>query len=90
MTFSRREILKHLAALGATVGAGGAQAKSDGNLFDVPEPVRVEDPRNQPPDGRTAVEDMYRAEFAETFGDDGEHGFAYHCVNCQGNCAWQV
>jgi complex iron-sulfur molybdoenzyme family reductase subunit alpha len=89
VTFSRRDVLKNLAALGAAVGAGSAQAKTTRAPAPV-EPVRVEDPRNHPPAGPTSVEDMYRAEFASTFGDDGEHGFAYHCVNCQGNCAWQV
>ncbi|KIM11137.1 MAG: molybdopterin dinucleotide-binding protein [Sulfuricurvum sp. PC08-66] len=36
------------------------------------------------------TESMYRNEFSFTYGKKEEHGFAYHCVNCQGNCAWEV
>jgi DMSO reductase family type II enzyme molybdopterin subunit len=82
MTTSRRDALKNLLAVGTAAVATTAQAK-------LPVPERRDDPRLAPPK-KTSVEDMYRAEFAETLGDSGEHGFAYHCVNCQGNCAWQV
>ncbi len=37
---------------------------------------------------RRAWEDAYRREFLDTRGDT--HGFAFHCSNCQGNCAWKV
>ncbi|HJX58851.1 MAG TPA: molybdopterin-dependent oxidoreductase, partial [Thiobacillus sp.] len=33
-------------------------------------------------------EDFYRKEFTATRGD--AQGFAFHCSNCQGNCAWKV
>ncbi len=33
-------------------------------------------------------EDLYRREFLDTRGD--AQGFAFHCSNCQGNCAWRV
>ena len=82
MTTSRRDALKNLLAAGTAAVATSAQAK-------LPEPQRRDDPRLMPPK-KASVEDMYRAEFADTLGDSGEHGFAYHCVNCQGNCAWQV
>jgi DMSO reductase family type II enzyme molybdopterin subunit len=82
MTTSRRDALKNLLAVGTAAVATTAQAK-------LPTPERRDDPRLAPPK-KASVEDMYRAEFAETLGDSGEHGFAYHCVNCQGNCAWQV
>jgi DMSO reductase family type II enzyme molybdopterin subunit len=91
VTLSRRDVLKHMlvgaTATAATAGAAGAAAAAPAPA---PSPVRVDDPRTRPPAGPTSTEDMYRAELAESFGDDGEHGFAYHCVNCQGNCAWQV
>ncbi|MBI4756735.1 MAG: molybdopterin-dependent oxidoreductase [Betaproteobacteria bacterium] len=35
-----------------------------------------------------AWEDFYRKEFLATRGD--AQGFAFHCSNCQGNCAWRV
>jgi DMSO reductase family type II enzyme molybdopterin subunit len=35
-----------------------------------------------------AWEDLYRNEFLDTRGD--AQGFAFHCSNCQGNCAWRV
>jgi len=35
-----------------------------------------------------AWEDFYRREFLGTRGD--AQGFAFHCSNCQGNCAWRV
>jgi len=35
-----------------------------------------------------AWEDFYRGEFRASRGD--AQGFAFHCSNCQGNCAWRV
>ncbi|MBN8767625.1 MAG: molybdopterin-dependent oxidoreductase, partial [Thiobacillus sp.] len=37
---------------------------------------------------RRAWEARYRREFLDTRGD--AQGFAFHCSNCQGNCAWKV
>jgi DMSO reductase family type II enzyme molybdopterin subunit len=74
-----------MAAVSATAAAG-LERKAKAEL---PEPMRRDDPRNVPPTD-TSVEAMYRQEFADTLGEAGEHGYAYHCVNCQGNCAWQV
>jgi complex iron-sulfur molybdoenzyme family reductase subunit alpha len=83
MAISRRDALKNL-----LVGAAAAAVKSEAKT--VPEtPVRVEDPRQSYPDTGT-TEDMYRREFADTLGNPEERGYAYHCVNCQGNCAWEV
>ncbi len=84
MSISRRDILKNLLA-GAAVGAVTGPAEAAKGV----EPVRIDDAAKQPPPTQT-TEDMYRREFAESFGDGGERGFAYHCVNCQGNCAWEV
>ncbi|MCC7386547.1 MAG: molybdopterin-dependent oxidoreductase [Deltaproteobacteria bacterium] len=83
MSFSRRNVLHGLLGIGAAGVTGRALAKG------VPEPVRVDDPRQSYPTPES-TEDLYRAEFAATYGDGEEHGFAYHCVNCQGNCAWEV
>lgn len=33
-------------------------------------------------------EDSYRSEFQTSVGD--AKGYAFHCSNCQGNCAWQL
>lgn len=88
MSFSRRDVIKTMAA--ASAGAAAATAMPKKAQAKLPEPARRDDPRNEPPKGETSVEAMYRAEFAETYGESGAHGFAYHCVNCQGNCAWQV
>ncbi len=40
------------------------------------------------PKARRAWEGRYRHEFLDTRGD--AQGFAFHCSNCQGNCAWKV
>jgi len=84
VSFSRRDALKNLlaATTAAVVPGSGARAAE-------PKPVRIEDPLQQPP-AKPGVEDLYRAEFAATRGEGSERGFAYHCVNCQGNCAWEV
>jgi complex iron-sulfur molybdoenzyme family reductase subunit alpha len=84
MTVSRRNLLKGLAALGAGVASRGLA--KDGTPL--PDPVRVEGPGPSP--SAASTEDLYREEFAATYGDGEAHGYAYHCVNCQGNCAWEV
>lgn len=88
MSFSRRDVIKTMAAVSA--GAAATAAIEPKARADLPTPARRDDPRNEPPKKETSVEAMYRQEFADTAGDEGSHGFAYHCVNCQGNCAWQV
>lgn len=40
------------------------------------------------PATRRAWEERYRREFLDTRGD--AQGFAFHCSNCQGNCAWKI
>ncbi|RMD46945.1 MAG: twin-arginine translocation signal domain-containing protein [Aquificota bacterium] len=83
MALSRRDFLKALGASGAgiTLGGNAAFAKQDA--------VVVEDPRHSYPN-TSYTENMYRNEFAFTYGEKEDHGTAYHCVNCQGNCAWDV
>ncbi len=85
MTLSRRDMVKSLLALGAA-GAATGEAQAKGVR---PDPVRVDDPRADYPD-TASTEDMYRMEFAHTQGQQPDMGYAYHCVNCQGNCAWEV
>ncbi len=87
MSVSRRNLLKGLVALGASGAAAKALANEQGAA--APAPVRVEDPRVAYPSPK-AAEDLYREEFAASYGDGEAHGYAYHCVNCQGNCAWEV
>ena len=48
--------------------------------------VAVDDPLQGYPD--RAWEDFYRREFTATRGD--AQGFAFHCSNCQGNCAFKI
>jgi len=48
--------------------------------------VEVGDPLQSYPD--RAWEDFYRKEFAATRGN--AVGYAFHCSNCQGNCAFRV
>lgn len=84
MSLSRRNLLKGLASLGTTGIAAKVIAR------EAKEPIRVDDPRHEAPTTSAATEDFYRKEFAGTYGDGEQHGYAYHCVNCQGNCAWEV
>jgi complex iron-sulfur molybdoenzyme family reductase subunit alpha len=85
MAITRRGLLRGIAALGATGVAGrglGADAPSAADAAAAKGPPAVPAP--------TGTEGCYRAELAATYGDGEAHGFAYHCVNCQGNCAWEV
>jgi complex iron-sulfur molybdoenzyme family reductase subunit alpha len=77
MAITRRGILRGLAALGAS-GVAGKALGAGPEAAPVPAAA---------PDGTEAA---YRAEFAASYGDGEAHGYAYHCVNCQGNCAWEV
>ena len=78
----RRDFLK-------VSGMTAALVASQGSLFAKTEVQSFEDGKNDY--GNTSyTESMYRNEFSFTYGKKEEHGFAYHCVNCQGNCAWEV
>lgn len=83
MTVSRRNLLKGIAALGAAGAAGKVAAEPS-----LPEAKRVEGPGPGPT--ASSTEELYRREFAASYGDGESHGYSYHCVNCQGNCAWEV
>jgi len=70
-------------------GATAALVASEGCLFAKTQPLSIESGiQNYPNTNYT--EDMYRNEFSFTYGEKSDHGFAYHCVNCQGNCAWEI
>ncbi len=81
-TMKRRDFLKISAATAALVAG-------EGHLFAKTKVMSVENGKHNYPN-TTYTEEMYRNEFAFTYGKKEEHGFAYHCVNCQGNCAWEV
>lgn len=85
MSFSRREALK-----GLLVGSAGIVSSNVLAKVNSVQPIIIDDPKTDYPGGGQKTQDMYRHEFAMTFGNETEHGYAYHCVNCQGNCAWEV
>ena len=90
MKFTRRGALRSLFAIGASfAGTRGQEAKAAPSTPNKDQPRIVDDPRLSPASIK-GTEDMYRSEFASTFGDAADHGTAFHCVNCQGNCAWTV
>lgn len=82
MSVGRRNLLKGLAALGASGAAGKVLGAAE-------TPPGTARPEGAPP-REVGTEDAYRRELAATYGDGEKHGYAYHCVNCQGNCAWEV
>jgi nitrate reductase / nitrite oxidoreductase, alpha subunit len=82
MNNQRRDFLK-------VSGMTAALVASQGSLFAKTNVMSVENGKENYPNTRY-TEDMYRNEFSFTYGKKEEHGFAYHCVNCQGNCAWEV
>ncbi len=82
MNNKRRNFLK-------VSGMTAALVASQGSLFAKTDVISVENGKNDYPN-TNYTEEMYRNEFSFTYGKKEEHGFAYHCVNCQGNCAWEV
>jgi DMSO reductase family type II enzyme molybdopterin subunit len=82
MNNKRRNFLK-------VSGMTAALVASQGSLFAKTNALSIENGKNDYPN-TNYTENMYRNEFAFTYGKKEEHGFAYHCVNCQGNCAWEV
>lgn len=82
MNNQRRNFLK-------VSGMTAALVASQGSLFAKTNVISVENGKNNYPN-TNYTEEMYRNEFSFVYGKKEEHGFAYHCVNCQGNCAWEV
>jgi len=70
-------------------GVTAALVASQGSLFAKTGVISVENGKHDYPN-TTYTEEMYRNEFGFTRGKMEDTGFAYHCVNCQGNCAWEV
>ncbi|MBI4828525.1 MAG: molybdopterin-dependent oxidoreductase [Nitrospinae bacterium] len=74
---NRRKFLKVSGVCGAGLALpGGAMAGA----------LHVDDPLRAYPSREW--EEQYRKELAATRGDS--EGFAFHCSNCQGNCAWRT
>jgi DMSO reductase family type II enzyme molybdopterin subunit len=87
MKIGRRSVLKGIVA----AGAGTAASRVLGGEPPAPPPTTAPGATGAPPPpAGTATEAKYRGEFAATYGEGENHGYAYHCVNCQGNCAWDV
>jgi complex iron-sulfur molybdoenzyme family reductase subunit alpha len=82
MKNNRRDFLK-LSGLTAAVVAGHS------SLFAKTDVMSVENGKENYPNV-SYTENMYRNEFSFTRGNIDDTGFAYHCVNCQGNCAWEI
>lgn len=93
MSYNRRDALRNLVALGAAglVSAREAQGQAPAPpAAEAPDqPLVIDNPREAYPN-TSPTENMYRTEFADSYGDKADHGTAFHCVNCQGNCAWEV
>ncbi len=70
-------------------GVTAAMVASQGNLFGKTDVIKTENEKNDYPNS-AYTEEMYRNEFNFTRGKVEDTGFAYHCVNCQGNCAWEI
>lgn len=76
----RREFLKGTTWCGLALAFGGP-------LLPLTAFARAKKRADGPTVAR-AWEDHYRKEFVATRGD--AQGYAFHCSNCQGNCAWRV
>ncbi len=79
---NRRDFLKFS---GVTAGMIAGQ----GSLFAKTDVMSIENGNEEYPN-TSYTESMYRNEFGFTRGNVEDTGYAYHCVNCQGNCAWEV
>lgn len=75
----RRDFLK-ISGTGICALKAGLPGQALGKVLGVDDPLTAYPGR--------AWEDFYRKEFADTRGDS--QGFAFHCSNCQGNCAFRV
>ncbi len=70
-------------------GVTAAMVASQGSLFASTKVIKAETGLENYPN-KSYTEDMYRNEFSFIRGNVEDTGYAYHCVNCQGNCAWEV
>jgi len=78
----RRDFLKFSSVTAAMVASQGA-------LFAKTGAMRIENGKENYPN-TSYTEEMYRNEFSFIRGNVEDTGYAYHCVNCQGNCAWEI
>lgn len=81
-SIKRRDFLKFS-------GVTATMVASQGSLFAKTDVISIENGINNY-SNTSYTEKMYRNEFGFTRGKVEDTGFAYHCVNCQGNCAWEV
>lgn len=70
-------------------GVTATMVASQGSLFAKTGAMKVENGKENYPN-TNYTEEMYRNEFSFTRGKVEDTGYAYHCVNCQGNCAWEI
>ncbi len=70
-------------------GVTATMVASQGSLFAKTGAVKIENAKEGYPN-TNYTEAMYRNEFSFTRGNVEDTGYAYHCVNCQGNCAWEI
>lgn len=75
----RREFLQNTTYCGLALAFGGGM---------VPMQAHGAIQRLAPNSLERAWEDFYRKEYQSSLGDD--YGFAVHCSNCQGNCAFRI
>lgn len=94
MAISRRDTLKGILSIAGSLGIAPCDAfarlkenKANGTAKRSGSEGKSESSAGSP---IRSSEEIYRKEFAATFGEVANHGHAFHCVNCQGNCAWQV
>ena len=81
MAISRRNAIKSIVSASVCGVTGAVLAKTK-------LPVIEDNPRESYKSNYS--ETLYRTEFKNSYGKKKDHGYAYHCVNCQGNCAWEV
>ncbi len=90
----RRSFLKGLglSAVGAILSACNTRLPDD--FYPVPTPTPAPTPTPTPfvpakfRQLGPQTQNLYRSEFQFTRGDS--QGYAFHCVNCRGNCAWTI
>ena len=70
-------------------GVTAALLVSHSNLFAETDMPQIKGGNNDYP-GTGATEAMYRNEFGLTRGRAQDTGYAYHCTDRQGDCAWEI
>lgn len=90
----RRTFLKALGLGGAGVTLAACNTTLPDDFYPMPTPTPVPTPTPAPfvPASLWDVSEehlnLYRSEFVFTRGDS--QGYSFHCVNCKGNCNWEL